>query len=147
MLLREHVASGALCYLGTSRPAEQVRSLIALKSVHFSVSANAEPVHEPNFEAIRGSECQRGNARISLKVKISEGFLLSYCTRWESAGVRHDIWNVPLQLREALAAMQSDHHQSGPHRDLLLCLDKNNVPRKSSQLPTHTENIIKNTRS
>ncbi|XP_076014997.1 ubl carboxyl-terminal hydrolase 18 [Genypterus blacodes] len=48
--------------------------------------------------------------------------------RWESDAVGYDMQNVPLQLKGALAAMQSDHHQSDPHRALLHCLHKNDVP-------------------
>nr|XP_019947995.1 PREDICTED: ubl carboxyl-terminal hydrolase 18-like [Paralichthys olivaceus] len=47
--------------------------------------------------------------------------------QWESAGVRGDIHNVPLQLKRVLAAMRSDLPQHVPHRDFLHCLDRNRV--------------------
>ncbi|XP_060932373.1 ubl carboxyl-terminal hydrolase 18 [Limanda limanda] len=45
--------------------------------------------------------------------------------RWDSAGVRADSHNVPMQLKKVLAAMKSDHGHNSPHRDFLNCLDRN----------------------
>ncbi|XP_062239106.1 ubl carboxyl-terminal hydrolase 18 isoform X2 [Platichthys flesus] len=46
--------------------------------------------------------------------------------RWDSAGVRADSHNVPLELKKVLSAMKSDHRHNTPHRDFLNCLDRNN---------------------
>ncbi|XP_053271112.1 ubl carboxyl-terminal hydrolase 18 [Pleuronectes platessa] len=45
--------------------------------------------------------------------------------RWDSAGVKADSHNVPLELKKVLSAMKSDHRHSTPHQDFLYCLDRN----------------------
>ncbi|XP_034433966.1 ubl carboxyl-terminal hydrolase 18 [Hippoglossus hippoglossus] len=47
--------------------------------------------------------------------------------KWDSAGVRADSPNVPLQLKRVLAAMTRDHTQNIAHLDFLHCLDRNCV--------------------
>ncbi|XP_026217330.1 ubl carboxyl-terminal hydrolase 18 [Anabas testudineus] len=47
--------------------------------------------------------------------------------KWDTAGVRADSQNVPLQLKRTLAAMGSDCPQRAPHHDFLHCLDRNSV--------------------
>ncbi|XP_041820283.1 ubl carboxyl-terminal hydrolase 18 [Chelmon rostratus] len=45
--------------------------------------------------------------------------------KWETAGMRTDSPNVPLQLKRVLAAMRSDVSQPAPHQDFLRSLDRN----------------------
>lgn len=52
------------------------------------------------------------------------------CARWETAGVKEDDHNVPLQLKRVLAAMRSAVPQPAPHRDFLHCLDRNRIRRE-----------------
>lgn len=45
--------------------------------------------------------------------------------KWDTAGIRTDSHNVPMQLKKVLAVMRSDNPQPAPHHDFLHCLDRN----------------------
>ncbi|XP_019127577.2 ubl carboxyl-terminal hydrolase 18 [Larimichthys crocea] len=47
--------------------------------------------------------------------------------KWETAGVRTDGRNVPLQLKKVLAEMKRDLSQPANNEDFLRCLDRNSV--------------------
>ncbi|XP_056133735.1 ubl carboxyl-terminal hydrolase 18 [Lampris incognitus] len=53
--------------------------------------------------------------------------LVRVLDRWEPPAREGDFLNVPLQLKRAVKAMQSDHSQPAPHQHLLRCLDKNHI--------------------
>ncbi|CAK6950051.1 ubl carboxyl-terminal hydrolase 18 [Scomber scombrus] len=53
--------------------------------------------------------------------------LANLLDKWDTASMRSDSGNVPLQLKKVLVAMRSDHPLPAPHRDFLHCLDRNRI--------------------
>ncbi|XP_070976959.1 ubl carboxyl-terminal hydrolase 18-like [Oncorhynchus clarkii lewisi] len=80
-----------------------------------------------------GSRAQglRGLMNYGLSCCVN-ALLQSFSATWELVDLLEG-WNpvdkesVPLYLRKALLAMQSDQSQPAPHRDFLHCLDRNDI--------------------
>ncbi|XP_011611603.2 ubl carboxyl-terminal hydrolase 18-like isoform X2 [Takifugu rubripes] len=51
--------------------------------------------------------------------------------KWETAGVREEDENIPLNLRRVLVAMKSARPLLPPHKDFLLCLERNRIRRNT----------------
>uniref|UniRef100_H3D1G7 Ubiquitin specific peptidase 18 n=1 Tax=Tetraodon nigroviridis TaxID=99883 RepID=H3D1G7_TETNG len=51
--------------------------------------------------------------------------------KWETAHVREEDHNVPLNLRRVLVTMRSDRPLLVPHRDFLACLEENGIRRNT----------------
>ncbi|KAM7367220.1 hypothetical protein PAMP_015137 [Pampus punctatissimus] len=86
-----------------------------------------------NFYGMRGlnNYCLSCCVNTLLQTFSATWELTDLLDRWDAADVRTGKYNVPLQLKKVLAAMQKDLSQPAPHHDFLHCLDKNCIPLRT----------------
>ncbi|KAM7378363.1 hypothetical protein PAMA_013322 [Pampus argenteus] len=86
-----------------------------------------------NFNEMRGlvNYCLSCCVNTLLQTFSATWELTDLLDRLDAADVRKGKYNVPLQLKKVLAAMQSDLPQPAPHHDFLHCLDRNSIPLRT----------------